>query len=700
MTSSHLPKIKVKNLKQIRKYLQKNLGMVDVVSFDIFDTLLIRRLDPPEIIHESVAKQLKKYYQSLYRHNVSWEELLNIRYSVEAELRQQATNQGFDHECRFKEIIQKWVNRLAIGENNDQIAAFLHHLELSMEKAALHPNLGAEDLLCWLKGKNKKVIVVSDMYLSSDDLYDILKVKGMKQYIDKIFVSSDKLICKYSGRLYKDVCETLNCRLDRMIHIGDNEISDFKIPLSMNIRSLHLKIPGEEKRKLYSKTCYEFGKTRPYWRGKHLLEVARSFRHTDPDPSWYRRYGYANLAPIFCAYITGIVERVRELDIDHLFFLARDGYLLQKIFIQFQKKLLNSDISTINSTYAYLTRKTTAAASIAEGMSYSQAVVGLYNPKQKGLYSILKTYSLPVNEFIGIAAKHGFKEIDAPIYDWNDERLLSFLADNNVQNRIINHATAHRNILQQYLSQIGYFDYNKIALIDIGWNGSIQYYISKAFKNVPNIVLPETWGLYFGYVNGIPYGFSNKDHIEGVMFDARDQHANNKLCDHFEEVFEESTRSTDATVTGYKYTNDHAHVLPVFKRSVKPDRKAEINSNPSIIEMQEGILEFTGQFIDALNITAYTAGDIKPFIETITERIIVYPKRKEVEMLTRLSHSEDFGGDNIMNLNDIKYSRQHLLKLPFIKGDLDKSDWKYGSYVSMWMRFFLPLIRLFDLKRS
>jgi len=699
-TQPSLPQIKVKNLKKAKQYLEKNLTMFDVASFDIFDTILVRRIDPPEIIHESTAKHLKRNYPSLSQRNVSWEELLQLRYAAEGELRQQATAQGFDHECRFQELIHSWVNRLTIEEDLGHLPDLLHRQELSMEKAALFPNLDAVHLLSWLKEKNKKVIVVSDMYFSSDDLHDILQVKGLKQYIDKIFVSSDKLLCKYSGRLFQDVCETLNCRMDRMIHIGDNEISDFKIPLSMHIRALHLKTPKEEKRRYYLKTFYTFGKNRPYWRGKHLLEVTKAISHPVNCKSWYKKYGYNHLGPLFCTYTAGIVEKIRDLNIDHVFFLARDGYLLQKIFIQFQNKLLNSGISSVNCTYAYLTRKTTAAAAIAAGMSHSQAIVGLYNPKQKGLYSILKTYSLPVKEFIEPAASHGFKKINEPIHNWNDPRLLSFLEDTNVQDKIRIHAAANRNLLKQYLSQIGYFDYSRIALLDIGWNGSIQYSISNAFKNASDITLPETWGLYFGYISGIPYQFSHKDHIEGIMFDTREQHANSKLCDHFEEIFEESTRSTDATVTGYRYVNNHSHVLPVFKQPIKPDRKAEIRSNPSIIEMQDGILQLVEQFIDALNITAYTADDIKPFMRTITERLIVYPKRKEVDMLTRLSHSEDFGGDNIMDLNNIKYSHNNIFKLPFLKEHLNRSDWKYGSYVSMGMRSFLPLIRLYDLIKS
>ena len=47
------------------EFLLNNLDRFDVISFDVFDTLLERRIEPPDLVKEQSAAFLSNYLQSL-----------------------------------------------------------------------------------------------------------------------------------------------------------------------------------------------------------------------------------------------------------------------------------------------------------------------------------------------------------------------------------------------------------------------------------------------------------------------------------------------------------------------------------------------------------------------------------------------------------------------------------------------------------
>ncbi|MBF0100898.1 MAG: glycosyltransferase [Desulfobacterales bacterium] len=696
-------KKKIKNLSEFQAVLPQLMDRVDVISFDIFDTLLIRRVEPPEMIHEAISKFVADHCNDEYQKAVTPETALGVRHQVEHELRQASAHQGLDLECRYSDLVYRWLKELIHPKTPlESSVKVITDFEMRLEMAALYPNTDVVTLLLWLKQFNKKMIAISDMYLDTIYITALLDYFQMKQYFDQVFVSSDLGICKYSGRLFGHVSTILNCAYERMIHIGDNPISDVQVPLRLGIHAFYLYDRKEKKRRRILRTYRELSHRRNYWKGKHLDAIAQSFSPGDPEKSFFFQYGNNVLGYIFCTFMLGVIQRIKEHQIDHVYFLARDGFLFQKVFELFKHEYPQMLLTWPKITYAYLTRRTTAAASVVHGLSHQEALAGLYNPKQQGLFSILQTYSLPIEPFIDLANKHGLNNIKEPLLNWHDSRLLNFLDDAEVQLQIKAQAMSKKQMLEAYLEQIGFFSQQKIALVDIGWNGSIQSYLSQTFTHPQDpkaSVYPETYGLYFGFVNGIPHQFSPLDRLDGLVYDARRQTKNEQVCQEFEELFEESARSLEATVIGYTRDIDDDQVSPIFKSDDKPDRQAELSSNPLIMEIQSGMLSFAKRFIDAVQLTGYDFSELKSYTHTIIERAVAYPTQQEVNLLTRLSHSEDFGGDEIMDLREIRPKSRAFNGLFHIKKSLVTSNWRYGTLVSMKLRYLLPWFRLMDMRK-
>lgn len=684
-----MTKFRAKSIADLKEKLLRLPDAVSVFSFDIFDTILGRRIDPPEHIHQVLAAEIADKLQGRF----SQDQILSIRYEEERILREKALKEGLDFECHYDDILRQMLRRIR-GIDSPQPEEWIKQKELSLEIDALVVKNGVVEMLSDLKAAGYKIIVISDMYLGKREISALLQAKGLLEFICEVFVSSETFRCKYSGRMFEDVLHELDISPEQMVHTGDNWISDFKAPLSKGIHAIHLKEPEELKRRAILKKYLALGGKQDYWKGRHLLQVAHCTHEnrTQEINDFYFQYGFGILGPIFCLYIQEALDRILQEDIRNVYFLARDGFLFQELYHKMAPEIWGDKIKNIKDIYLCLSRQSTASAAVWRGMSHEQSVLALYNPKQQGLKSILKSYALREDEFIELAKRHGLQKLNEPITDWNDPRLLSFLEDHHVQEKIKKHGEKKRKLLAKYLAQNGFFSASKAAFVDIGWNGTIQYCMGQAFSDRRDY--PKVFGLYFGYCMGIPYSFSEKDIVDGLFYDERRRFATERSVISFEEVFEESCRACHATTTGYSQIEDGA-VQPEFKPAHSPDRKVEILCDPIIKKIQEGILSFSDEYLKAIRLTRYGFRELKPFMLTLAERAVVYPRKDEVNNLTRLVHTEDWGHDNVMDLTEVKNTNFWR----DIKNSIHKSDWRYGTLTQKVGSWAIGVFRMLDILR-
>jgi hypothetical protein len=248
--------------------------------------------------------------------------------------------------------------------------------------------------------------------------------------------------------------------------------------------------------------------------------------------------------------------------------------------------------------------------------------------------------------------------------------------------------------MRDYLARNRFFDHRKVGFVDIGWNGTIQYFIGRAFAHEPDC--PQVHGLYFGYCMGIPYQFAEQDRIEGLFYDEGKGFATERVVMSFEEVFEQSARASHGTTVGYRRDGD-GRVEPIYKSDERPDRRAELACDPIIAALQAGILDFAGEYLRAIRLTGYRSGEVQPFLLSLAERALAYPNATEVARLTRLVHTEDWGHENVMDLEEVKsagFWRD-------LRGTIRMSNWRNGTVaehagsLATWLFRYLDVIRRF-----
>jgi len=277
----------------------------DIVSFDLFDTLIYRQgLNASQILELS-SDYLAMLLSQKSEKNFNAKEILDARryWTKRIKMLKSAVND----EPSFDLVCYSLITELGFSDDVAKLAVNKQkEYELKLEMSSLKVNPGAHNLLAGLKDKNKTIIVVSDMYFLSKDIMRILKHLSLDQYIDKLYLSSDEGRKKSSGKLYETVLCDLNVEANNLIHLGDNRESDV---IQANIKGVNAVLYSADK------------KTR-FKRQQDELPVNIS----------------ENVSNIVMAFVYEIALASHKHNWSCIYFLSRDATILGEVFKLAQKK--------------------------------------------------------------------------------------------------------------------------------------------------------------------------------------------------------------------------------------------------------------------------------------------------------------------------------------------------------------------------
>jgi HAD superfamily hydrolase (TIGR01549 family) len=301
--------------RQIKKY--------QIISFDIFDTLLVRPYVKPSDLFLHLEKLNSK------------NGFAKLRVSAEIDARRKYSNM---EEVTFNQI----YNEL------DTKYQYMKEKELELEKKTLIPNPKMLKLYNYALELGKQVIIVSDMYLPKDFLEKILVEKGFFGY-SKFYLSSDIMKTKHTSSLYWHIINDLKINPKSVLHIGDNYQSDYKMAMKVGFSSYHCPKPIDilVSKNFRSKIFMEQNNTL----GTSIILGLIAIKNLkEPQISnYWVNFGYVYAGPLILAYAKWLNKKFQEDKIRDALFIARDGYTLQKVF----DIIKNTDVK---SHYVYASR--------------------------------------------------------------------------------------------------------------------------------------------------------------------------------------------------------------------------------------------------------------------------------------------------------------------------------------------------------
>ena len=436
-----------------------DINKYECISFDIFDTLIKRVVPDPHDVFSLMQQYCNK--RKIPLPDDFKNKRLMAERTVNTQSRRPSTIQEiYDYFCanyggdaRKLEAIEKWIELNVCKPNPDIVAIFYECIQ-----------------------KDKKVYIISDMYLDAVFLEKMLENCGISGY-DKLFVSCEYRVTKTTVKLFEVVLDDVKGTPSKWLHIGDNPKGDISSPKKLGINTYQI----EQK-----KSCKYLVKAEVNdWLDFVMMNrcadiVGESMRENES-------MGAKVLGPLLTGFSKWMATQLKSLGIHKVFFLSRDGFTMKRAF----EAIYSGEFET---AYIYASRRSWTVPAIWMEPEYEDILKNVSMFPQTSVYSFLMR--------IGILPEKCKKEIRLSGLDVNtviDKTLLPKSKEfkalySFVKDKVIINSKEEYKALTEYLKSEGVE--GKVAIVDIGYNGTMQKALQIILSSMG--IRNEIHGFYMG----------------------------------------------------------------------------------------------------------------------------------------------------------------------------------------------------------
>lgn len=590
----------VSSVRETPERLARRLMEYDVISFDVFDTLLFRPFSRPEDLFYIVGQKL------------DYLDFRRIRMEAEAREREEHRRRSGSGEISLSDIYQRLEREAGIPAGEGM------RTEEETERALCFANPYLLEVFRILRQKGKRLIALSDMYLPEKTVRSMLEKCGFSGMED-CFVSCEYGCSKSDGGLYERVKKKLgagNC-----IHIGDNRISDgenagkagWDSLLYQNVNTAGLSFRASEMSAVAGSV----------YRGLANAHLHNGLKARSRDYECGFLYG-GILALGYCQFIH---EYTIAHGIGRILFLARDGDILSRVY----RLLYPEEAGKVR--YVLWSRLAAVKLS-ARYYKYDYFRRFLFHKVNQGFPLEQIFQAMELSDMLdGLTRQENSGRQDTAL------KKTELLTDGNVH-RVQEYLLDHwEEVLAHYDSQLEtgkrYYEQalsgaKKAAVVDIGWAGSGAMALDVLFRRV--------WR-FDCQVTGILAGTNTCHNAEPDMSEA--QLASGKLVSyvfsqaHNRDLWERHDPARGDNVAMEKLFSSP---FPGFRgfsgpdweeRSIRPDTDSRARQAAQI---QEGILDFCRLYLES---------GVEKYLPRISGRDAAAPARLWMEAERKNMGKED-----------------------------------------------------------
>ncbi len=562
----------------------------DLVSFDVFETLLRKAPDFDREVSASLRREILSELARLEVEGVPDESILGTRLAgLERRLSREAFERGDDPEIPRRRLYEALFASLSLEDlPRDSIDRLLRHeIELHYQGTTVDPEIRALVQRCRASGK--RVVAISDTYLGGDGLAGLLRMHGVNGF-DAIYASCDFARSKFHGGLFDAVREREGVEPERMIHIGDNRLADVYSARSRGIRGVRRPDP------------------------------------TPPARSARFRLGFETLGPPFAAFSHLLLLEAERAGISRLAFVARDGEFLRDC----TGRLIAAApfLPRPALEYVYLSRRATALpARDRLDESALNEVTGI------------RAEGTPLNLFL---ESYDLDPQRAPGTEGTDPgSIRRLLAKPEFQSFVREQRARQRTLLAEYLRGAALVRGEGVALVDVGWRASTQRAIGAAFADDPDFVPPVFY--YIGLWSESGTLVSPGGPAVGMLADQRRSSGIREgAAWQIALLIESICRAPQATVAGF--TRDPAGaVRPRFAEATAA-RRAEMLAEKVRDPIRQGILARVDAYARDLRPGPIDESALRNRAQLRMLRLAFFPRRWERDAVSGLVHTESHAG--------------------------------------------------------
>lgn len=424
--------------------LKKRIDEVDVVSFDIFDTLIVRLYRKPTDLFAHLEE------------STGFSGFKQARVLAEQEARNDA--------------LKKDVHEITLDEIYEYIHPSYRNLvekEIEMECLMCKANPEMLEIFHYAIARKKRVFISSDMYLPKEVIERILNNNGYRGY-EKLLLSSSTLRPKATGEMYEDLITQSGVDPRRILHIGDNFLTDYEVAKKNGIESWYYEpiqeTYGDDLNSAFFACVNHRANTDI---ALSMLKMVTAIDEYKTNRSYWERFGFKYIGIIAYAYVRWLKSRFDAEQINRAFFMLRDGYIFKRVFDALYPDFITEEIYGSRRLYLF-----------AGASTYDDIRFHLIDIHVKGITYRQFWDRLAVNDTILYTAfARKFPYLDNVIH--NDEDLSEideFFKDHFCDIKEI--GQRERELLGKYFQGIS-LGSEKTAIIDLGWKCSMLRGVEK-----------------------------------------------------------------------------------------------------------------------------------------------------------------------------------------------------------------------------
>ncbi len=520
--------------------VKKDLATAKCVSFDCFDTILFRLSDEPTRLFVEVGRRLRE--NGALRPSISPEAFQQLREAAEEQARQEALEKRRTTECSIEEIY------VALGEvvRDPQLGV---KTEIETERDFCHCNPTAMALIRHFHSLGLKIAILSDNYLSSQQLASILRHNGVDlDLVDLVLTSRDAAAAKFEGKLYGVAAARLGLNPQEMLHIGDSHYADVHGARLARVRGFHYPRNDAYTQRVQSRERMLCNTSRQAASLASFRVLARRLGGL-VNTAWREYYqdGAFLFGPALARYADWVVRQCREEGITCCLAFMREAQTLLPLI----KRSAKAAGVKLEVKPFHVSRHSVNLASLLE-VTPKTVFDKTVKHRQASARTLLKALGIPPERITEI----GPDLMDVVLNDAERLTFSTLIAKHPVYSRLLDTLAlkARKAFLYYALAQFG--GHERLAVADIGFRGSIQLAMERIFRHEG--VGSRITGLYFCTQRASARAVLEGADVRSYLGDMGAwRHETHTLYSH-PEILEQSLNAVCGTTLGYSSNGDGA----------------------------------------------------------------------------------------------------------------------------------------------
>jgi FMN phosphatase YigB (HAD superfamily) len=616
-------------------------GSVRVLSLDVFDTLLWRRVPGPVDLFAVVAHRLRR--EGLLAGWMTDSAFVGLRARVEGLARDRRGDLG--PEVSLREIWQAMPS----APFSDAPVDILMGVEMEVEREFTVVDLDTSRLVDAARDAGLPLVLVSDTYFDDEQLRYLLDRPRLRlPATTRIFRSQEYGTSKGTG-LWPAVLGALGCAPEEIVHVGDNPVADREAPAAYGIRTLFYERVDEafsrvlERERpagaalaavgtLLDPEHGDAGLTT--MRARAVGAAGRGTRRVDVA----RRFGAGVLGPVLTGFAEWVARSCADRGVRTVWCPMREGELLSALV----NEAARAHGLDLEARPLWLSRHVVWLATLDEldTESVSDMIRRSYGATVR---SLMATLDLRPGDVPALAP-----HLDRTLDDGEmvDRVAAALVEAPHLRHRLASTATGKRRRLVRSLRAAGALDDPEMVLVDLGWGATIQLQLAAALDKAGVDTVPS--GMYvatdFRSVRLLARGLR----VEGYLGAAGRPRPVVESLARSPEALEMSVNAMCGSLLDF--TEDGAPVLgpTVGSEDLDAERRA----------VQSGIVDFqrrwhayvAAAYDDEPGWPSLLLPSARDQLGEVVRAAICAPTEEEASLFALWAHEDNLGSDHVTRL--------------------------------------------------